>query len=542
MIAFIGRGGSGKTALASISAMLASLKRDVVLIDSDPTTAKLTSIFFGRFPIEASLLDYLIGEGIDPSSLFKPPIPVKDFKPEFGKPPLRGKVEEFRLQIIPNKVDLNGLIKLSKQDPHLILAKFMDLYKYAVSEFSDPLIIMDTPAGTQAPAGSYALTLASMIKQMVVVVTPDRNTVDTTARVVRDFSEYMEMVAVVLNWFDKTRPFFYHENSNKPLYWVDYVTEKFGVPPIVIEYDTEFNTYMSSDSIPLDKITELTPVKSLLGFVKKLTGMKMKEPSGILIDLTEKKAKSLFTIEEEKQEEEEYSKKLEMILRELEGEESKEIEKETEEVKPVPEAKKPARKVRATEARTTEEEMVLVMREGDVRISKSELLRELRSLKAPADLIEKMRDSQNVYLDSLPEDQKAIIKKAIVRLGVPIKPTAKTPEVGEDLKQKKVELPKLPKMKLPSLSLGFRKPRTIKIIYQDGSIYEVDRNRFSRVLNMFGFDALKKLVEEREEIGLGEIPPETLSDPKFKRILTHFGLPEPKVKEEKKKKRKILED
>ncbi|MEM1521394.1 MAG: hypothetical protein QXK42_07635 [Candidatus Korarchaeum sp.] len=533
MLAFIGRGGSGKTALSALSAIITSLKRNVVLIDGDPTTAKLTSLFFREVPEGRALVDYIASQ-VNPSDLLARPIPVREFQPERGKV-VRGEVEKLRMWVVPNRVDSDKMLRISEMDANSIFEKMVALYDAIMGTIEDPLIVLDTPAGAYAPVSSYALALASTIKHSVVIVTPDRNTIDVTAKVVNDFKDHIRPIAVVLNWFDRARPFFYLEGVGKPVSYVDYVIEKFGMNPIVVEQDPEFRSYMSSDSIPLDRVTLLRPTSSLLEFSKKLIGLRVERPTA-LIGITELEALSLFKIEEGG---------LEELEKALEGPEEAAKQARREITISTPVAAKQARReitistpVAAKQARR---EITISTDVGDARLDREELLHELRSMGAPEPFIEKLSEVETLTLSSLTEEEGSLVRRALVNLRVPVVPrigeATEVPKPQKKLPKIKVEVPK-PQKKLPKIELPFFRRDTLTVIYPNGSSYTVDRRRFLTVLNMFGLGEDARLVKSRTEVNLSEFP--SLNDPKFRRILSHFNLPE--VKQEARRKRKVFEE
>ncbi|MEM0192292.1 MAG: hypothetical protein QXJ48_04040 [Candidatus Korarchaeum sp.] len=518
MLAFIGRGGSGKTALSALSAIITSLKRNVVLIDGDPTTAKLTSLFFREVPEGRALVDYIVSQ-VNPSDLLARPIPVREFQPERGKGIVRGEVEKLRMWVVPNRVDSDKMLRISEMDANSIFEKMVALYDAIMGTIEDPLIVLDTPAGAYAPVGSYALALASTIKHSVVIVTPDRNTIDVTAKVVNDFKDHIRPIAVVLNWFDRARPFFYLEGVSKPVSYVDYVIEKFGMNPIVVEQDPEFRSYMSSDSIPLDRVTLLRPTSSLLEFSKKLIGLRVERPTA-LIGITELEASSLFKIEEGG---------LEELEKALEG--------------VSPEVAAARREAISTPVAAARREITISTDVGDARLDREELLHELRSMGAPEPFIKKLSEVETLTLSSLTEEEGSLVRRALVNLRVPVVPRigeatkVEAPKPQKKLPKIKVEVPK-PQKKLPKIELPFFRRDTLTVIYPNGSSYTVDRRRFLTVLNMFGLGEDARLVKSRTEVNLSEFP--SLNDPKFRRILSHFNLPE--VKQEARRKRKVFEE
>ncbi len=537
-LAFVGRGGSGKTAITALSAYTLSISRPAIVLDADPTTAKLTSMLISQ-PPAASLIDFLLGHAA-PKDILIQAVPAKTFRYDLGKPPTRlseKELKKIQLFIIPSKVSPNSVNEIARLSAQDILEKFCELWNYVESLFDDPLMLIDTPAGTHVPLSSLAVALAAFSDRIIPVIVPDRNTVVTTAKAVEALaSAGISPLAIILNRYDEVRPLFYDEESGKYLSWTDYVSDHFGMDPIVVPADEEFRMAMASDLIPYSQILYFKPTRELLrsNFVKMLLKLKSRRPrctipeslllhSSAVEDVFAPPVEGEGSIEEV----------IESLRRGIEGEAPPDtvMAVRTGAQKLAPEREQKREDVDAAikrfvgrigESKPTED---VILRIGgfSTKVKRDDVIEALDAVGAPKILANAFY-AEEVDVDSLIDENPQLstyIKEALKRLGIPLPgtmvkaeattraPRAKEKEGGKGL--------------LGSIKSIFSRA-SIELIYPDGSKVSVPRKKFINYLNIFGLQNDAKFVEEAgSSISIENLP--SYGDARLGRVLAALGAP-----------------
>ncbi len=253
VVGVIGTGGVGKTTVSFLLALATSYgaRRDfskIAAADADVTEAMLTKMLLGRWS-GPDLVDLLLERADLDSVLVSPRVSLSTRGQRVSLPGLEP------LRVIPGA---HSRVTEVRSLGAARLRESLERTRMALEEAGIELVLVDFPPGDPSLA-EFAYALAEWIDAGVAVVTPSRRRVVATASICRALEDRgAPTVAVILNRLRESEPF--DENGMR---WEDLVDTYFGRRPIVLRDDPELARLMVHDSIPLDRLPRLRPVRTL---------------------------------------------------------------------------------------------------------------------------------------------------------------------------------------------------------------------------------------------------------------------------------------